>query len=347
MEPLESSTQTNAAAGLLVLGADGRIIDAPAFFRRALFLSQRDITPSIFHLFDPSNTPHLRLHRIFRHPYGATEYHLRVQGLFGNRHGFRYWPVADPEQTAGDDEAVFYLVDDSALLQTHDWDVRRLRRNVLEDVQDSMSSYFKNRLATLRLLAETIRDAPEIADSSAPRLVGAVDQLQSALNRVLTGIEDIENPTDYQDSPVRLSNLAGVINSWGTPEVAVHCSLIDVDSSAMIPASSIERILLPVVENALDASAEGTEVSVQISQIEEGFAHFEVVDDGEGMNKRIRHRAEDPFFTTRTGQLGLGLAHARQALRDAGGDWSIESHPSRGTRVVLLLPTTTAEEFFS
>ena len=177
MDPIEFSADTNVPGGLLVLAGDGRIIDAPVFFRRALFLSQRDITESIFHLFDPSETPHLKLHRIFRHPYGGTEYHLRVQGLFGNRHGFRYWPVDVDEEKIAPGEAAYYLVDDSALLQNHDWDVRRLRRNILDDVQDSMSSYFKNRLATLRLLTETIRDAPEIAESSAPRLVGAVEEL--------------------------------------------------------------------------------------------------------------------------------------------------------------------------
>lgn len=334
-----------APAGLLVLAGDGTILRAPLFFRRALYLEQRDITPSIFHLFDPTEPPHLELHRIYRHAYGATEFHLRVQGFFSTRHGFRYWPAplpADVPETA----SAFFLVDDSALLQTHDWDYRRLRREMLNDVQDSLSSYFKNRLATLQLLAETLRDAPEIAAESAPRMVGAVDELKTAFNRVITGIDDIESPTDYQDSPIRLLDLSGVIETWGTAGIPVECSFQDVPASTLIPASSIERILLPVVENALDASPAGTTVEVIISHVDEGFAHVEVIDRGEEMNERVQHRAKDPFFTTRTGQLGLGLAHAREALRDAGGEWKIDSDPDRGTTVTLLLPVTSAAQLF-
>ena len=335
----------DAPAGILVLAEDGTILRAPLFFRRILFLEQRDITPSIFHLFDPSDPPHLKLHRIFRHAYGATEYHLSVEGLFGTRHGFRYWPVQipDDEPRAG---SAFLIVDDSALLQSHDWNFRRLRREILDDLRSSVSSHFKNRLATLQLLAETVRDAPEIASESAPRMVRAVEELNAAINKVITGIADAESPTDYQDSPVRISDLSTVIETWGTPEVSVRCTLEDVTPSTLIPASSIERILLPVIENATDASPSGSSVEVTISEVDDNFAHFEVLDDGEGMSNRVKQRAEDPFFSTRTNQLGLGLAHARQALRDAGGEWNFTSRQHQGTRVTILLPVTTASQLF-
>lgn len=346
MNSTEYQTDYDAPSGLLILKPDGTIVDAPVFFRRALFLSQRDVADSIFHLFDPDAPPHLDLHRIFRHPYGATEFHLRVRGLSGNRHGFRYWPVDLPPQRAAEDTVAFFIVDDSALIQSHDWDLRRLRQGILEDVQDSLSSYFKNRVATLQLLTETLSEDPATATEIAPRIANAVQELKAALNQVMTGIEDVESPTDYQDSPVRLGDLSGVIETWGTPEVDVECSLEGVSSATMLPASSIERIVLPVVENALDASPTGTTVRVHIADLDEGFAHFEIHDEGEGMNNRIKKRAEDPFFTTRTGQLGLGLAHARQALRDAGGEWKIDSSARDGTRVTLLLPTTSASDFF-
>lgn len=344
-DTVSNSHDGDVPAGILVLAADGTIVESPLFFRRSLFLDQREHAASIFHLFDDADPPYLKLHRIFRHSYGATEYHLRVEGLFGTRHGFRYWPI---DATTDDDQqaSAFFIVDDSALLQKHDWKIRRLRREILDDVKSSLSSYFKNRLASLQLLAETLRDAPEIAAESAPRLVGAVEQLDAAVNQVITGIEDIESATDYQDSPVRITDLTTVIETWGTPEVSVRCSIDEVTPSTMIPASSVERILLPVVENALDASPSGSTVDIIISEMGEGFAHFEVVDEGEGMSERIKQRAEDPFFSTRTNQLGLGLAHARQALRDAGGEWKIESDEHDGTRVVLLLPITQTSQLF-
>lgn len=340
-----STSDVALPGGLLFLADDGTILRAPNFFRRTLFLDQRDTTPSIFELFDAQNPPYLELHRIFRHSYGATEFHLHVKGPFGTRHGFRYWPVAAPDdQRLG--TAAFFIVDDSALLQNHDWDFRRLRRAILSDTKDSLSSYFKNRLATVQLLAETLRDAPAIAAESAPRLVTAVGELSAALNKVITGIDEIESASQYQDSPIRLTDLDAVIGMWGDPNISIECVLEEVSPSTLIAASSIERILLPVLENAIDASPPNATVQISISEVDEGFAHFEIIDHGEGMTERVRQRARDPFFTTRTGQLGLGLAHAREALRDAGGEWKIESTARQGTQVTILLPITTAAQIF-
>lgn len=345
MSELESHLGHNLPGGLLVLAPNGAILEAPSFFRRALLLDERPV-PSIFHLFDEEDPPYLVLHRIFRHSDGSTEYHLRVQGLFRAHQGFRYWSVATPaefEESAG---GTFFLVDDSSLIRTQDWEIRRLRREILADAQDSLSSHFKNRLATVQLLAETIRDAPEIAKESAPRLLKAVEELTSALNRVMTGIADISTPTDYEDSPIRLSDLALVVPTWARRDQTVKCVMQNVTPTALIPASSIERILLPLVENALEASPAGSTIEVAISEMDEGFAHFDIIDEGEGMSEQVIARSADPFFTTRAGHLGLGLAHARQALREAGGEWHIESKPHLGTRITLLLPITTAEQLY-
>lgn len=345
MTEMDLQTELNTPGGVLVLGDDGSIIRAPHFFRRALFLDTRGDAPSIFHLCDPSDPPYLKLHRIFRHPYGATEYHLHVQGPFGSRYGFRYWPLRAPD-SEDQDYNVFFLVDDSAILQRHDWDYRRLRREILRDVKESLSSHFKTRLATLQLLAETLRDAPEIAAESAPRLVGAVKKLNAALNRVVTGIDDIESPKDYQDEPVRLTDLAGVVGAWGNSGVAVRCTVRNIDPSTLIPASSLERIVLPVVENAVDASPSDAVVEVIVEKVDDRFAHFRIIDEGEGMNERVKTRASDPFFSTRTSRLGLGLTHAREAVREAGGQWNIDSDAHKGTCVTLLLPVTSAAQYF-
>lgn len=336
---------THAPGGLLSIAGDGRILRSPAFFQRALFLDQRE-SPSIYHLFDPMEAPYLVLSRVFRHPYGGIEYHLRVEGLFGSRHGFRYWPLPQEEREKGDGPWEFFIVDDSALIQTHDWDYRRLRRDILSDMKESLSSHFKNRLSTVQLLAETLRDAPEIASESAPRLLQSVGDLHRSLNLVVTGIDDIRTPTDYEDAPVRLSDLGSVIATWGNRHVTIRCKLTDVSPATLIPASSIERVLFPIVDNAIDASSNGSIVEVIISEMDQSFAHFKVIDTGEGMSERVRLRAQDPFFTTRTGHLGLGLAHAREALRDAGGQWKIESAPREGTKVTVLLPITTAAQLF-
>ncbi|MFU8803801.1 MAG: ATP-binding protein [Bradymonadaceae bacterium] len=331
-----------APGGRLVLDEDGTILEIPHFLLEALDIEERHV-PSIYHLFDPLNPPYLSLSRVYRHTYGATEYHLRLEGRFGTPRSFRYWPVP----SADDDEgAAFFIVDESANVQDREWAVRRLRREILNDVQTSLLSNFKNRLTSVQVLAEMIGQAPSLAQETVGRLVDASRDLSTALNRVTSGIDDLSSPRDYQDLPIRLADLHSVITTWSSSEVVVHCHLEEVDSGTLIPASSVERILMPIVQNALEASNNEGIIQVEIREIKEGFAHVLVEDFGEGMTDRIRRRAEDPFFTTRGGHLGLGLAHAREALREAGGQWKIESKPHHGTRFTILLPVTTASHLF-
>lgn len=330
--------------GVLRLAADGTILDAPLFFADALNMHLREV-PSIYHLFDPENSPYLNLTRIYRHPHGTIEFHLTVRGSFGTPHAFRYWSIPTPNDH--ETTAAFFIVDDSAILQNHEWASRRHRREILNDVQTSLSMHFKNRLAAVQALSEMLQDSPDLASEVAPRLVDAVRDLNYAFNRITANSGNFSpSPSRDPDLPIRLSDLAAIMATWSMSRIAVIGRTHNVDKATLIASTSVERVILPVTQNALEASPPDSVVYVDITEVREGFAHIVIEDSGHGMNEHIRHRAEDPFFTTRPGYLGLGLSQAREALRTAGGQWKIESTPGVGTRITILLPVTTAAHLF-
>ncbi len=328
-------------AGYLLLGADGTILHAPLWLDELLAIDAQD-PPSIFELFSPRRIPHLRLHRVFRHPSGSVEYHLRVHGLTGRHQGLRYWPAMPPEGLVLDEgQSLYMLIDDSGLIQTHAWEIDHLRRAILRDVQDALSGQLKNRQTTIQLLVETLRDAPELVSESLPRLQRSVADFGDAINRIVDGLQGLSPAPAPDAAPFPLMDLPDIVESWGSADIDVRCSLKDVDPDDTLPPSSIERILRPVVNNAVDASRSSSTVEVILSVLDDDFAHFEVIDDGNGMDRRHKSRAPDPFFTTKVHRLGLGLAHAHRALHQLGGQWRFDSAADRGTRVTLLLPLAT------
>jgi signal transduction histidine kinase len=56
------------------------------------------------------------------------------------------------------------------------------------------------------------------------------------------------------------------------------------------------------------------------------------------MDEDAQARAFEPFFSTKTGGSGLGLANARRNIEVGGGSVTIESAPGRGTTVTVILP---------
>jgi signal transduction histidine kinase len=102
----------------------------------------------------------------------------------------------------------------------------------------------------------------------------------------------------------------------------------------------LTNLLLNSIAHAFPDGKEGTvDVKAQAS----GIDHIEIVfsDDGCGMSLDVRHRAFDPFFTTRRDQGGTGLGlHIVYSIvtNCLGGRLNLDSEPGRGTKMQLILP---------
>jgi signal transduction histidine kinase len=98
------------------------------------------------------------------------------------------------------------------------------------------------------------------------------------------------------------------------------------------------------------AFPDGKEGSVSIKVQASGKDHVEILfsDDGAGMGLDVRHRAFDPFFTTRRDQggTGLGLHIVFTIVTNClGGRLNLDSELGEGTRIQLVLPRVAPPAF--
>lgn len=119
--------------------------------------------------------------------------------------------------------------------------------------------------------------------------------------------------------------------------------------SVFVDRVQIEEALRVVVVNALEAVAAGGRVvlkGTRRSADDGGWGEITVADDGRGMTFDAAKRAFDPFFSGREAGrgAGLGLPKAWRLVALSGGSVLLESRPSQGTRVTILLPETSPAE---
>jgi signal transduction histidine kinase len=74
-----------------------------------------------------------------------------------------------------------------------------------------------------------------------------------------------------------------------------------------------------------------------------GRVEIEVADDGPGIPGEVKPRLFDPFFSTKEGGTGLGLALTHQIVKDHGGDIRVASGPEGGAAFVVSLPSVPGE----
>jgi signal transduction histidine kinase len=111
---------------------------------------------------------------------------------------------------------------------------------------------------------------------------------------------------------------------------------------AATPALSAEpdelrAALLNLLVNARQAMPTGGRLTVRVAPRPAGV-QIEVEDTGVGMDDVTRRQLFRPFFTTRHGGTGLGLALVKRVVDDHRGAIEVESRPGRGSRFTLTLP---------
>lgn len=116
---------------------------------------------------------------------------------------------------------------------------------------------------------------------------------------------------------------------------------VDLAAGARIPgdASHLRIMFDHLLANARESlPAEGGVITVRTAVDPAGWPVLEIRDDGRGMPAEVQGRAVEPFFSTKPGRPGLGLALARGVWRRHQGAFAIETGPGRGTTIRLTCP---------
>jgi signal transduction histidine kinase len=101
--------------------------------------------------------------------------------------------------------------------------------------------------------------------------------------------------------------------------------------------------LLSLLENAVQACAPGARICLSAA-VRDAELVFCVSDTGAGIAPEAQARLFEPFFTTRSGGNGLGLAIVRAVAEAHGGTVVARSQPGAGSEFVLHLPLAPAPE---
>ena len=108
--------------------------------------------------------------------------------------------------------------------------------------------------------------------------------------------------------------------------------------------AQLRQVLVNLFKNAVEASegdgraADRVEVKLRVETAPEGGTWIQVSDRGRGMDEETMRQALLPFYSTKPGGSGLGLALCREILEAHGGKIALQSRPGEGTVVTCWLP---------
>ena len=105
------------------------------------------------------------------------------------------------------------------------------------------------------------------------------------------------------------------------------------------------QILNSLFANALEAMPQGGTLTIDIEQPHAGHVRMILIDTGKGMTKQQQQKVFKPFFTTKQGGLGVGLALVKRIMERFEGSVELTSQELEGTRVCLNFRVATGGEY--
>jgi signal transduction histidine kinase/CheY-like chemotaxis protein len=262
-----------------------------------------------------------------------------------------------------------YAVDNARLLQEAQQSATQLQ-NVVDDLRatqaqlvrgetlsaigklaSGMAHHLNNLFAVILGRLETLQ--AKVPDPEARRYLEIVQRAAQDGAEVVRRVQRFSRVQPVSRTmPVDLNQLAQEVLDLTRPrwhnEALLRQIRIDtgLDLGAIQPVAGelapLREVLMNLVLNAIDAMPDGGRLGVRTWADGQGV-HCDVSDSGAGMSEEVRHRALDPFFTTKGPKsTGLGLSVTYGIIQRHNGKLEIDSAPGRGTTVHITLPAAGA-----
>jgi PAS domain S-box-containing protein len=219
--------------------------------------------------------------------------------------------------------------------------LREEERQAWKRIIRVLSHEINNSLAPIKSIAGSLQSLTSRGsleadlDEDLERGLKVISSRAESLGRFMASYARLARLPEPELGPVEVGSLVRRIVAIET-RLAVGVGA-GPDVTVQADADQLEQLLINVVRNAVDAALEtGGAVDLSWSLVGNQLQML-VADQGPGLPENTGNLFV-PFYTTKPGGSGIGLALSRQIAESHGGTLTLENSPSGGATARLLIP---------
>ncbi len=204
----------------------------------------------------------------------------------------------------------------------------------------------KNPLTPMKLQAQHIshawRDGADGFDEILHESLEVIIEQIERLRRIATEFSWFAGRPDRVPVEVRVDGIVkNCLSDYGHLEsrgIQVRTSLPQDLPPVRMAEEELRRVIVNLVENALQAMGESGVLSISLRSDPEGGQELSINDTGTGISDDAKDRLFEPYFSTKSQGTGLGLPIVQSILERYGADITVTAAEGRGTTALVRFP---------
>jgi two-component system, NtrC family, sensor histidine kinase HydH len=218
---------------------------------------------------------------------------------------------------------------------------RSERLAALGQLSAGLAHELRNPLGTMKASAEMLLKNVASENELAREMAGFISCEVDRTNSLITRFLDFARPLSVRLAPTDLNEIL----DRAVTDLERHQPPLDVviyknysPDIATIPldAELMERVIYNLLLNAAQASPPKGRITLK-TRLHDNAVEIAVIDRGSGIDPKHLENIFNPFFTTKSNGVGLGLAIVSKIVDEHGGKIVVESEPGSGTVVRIHL----------
>lgn len=213
----------------------------------------------------------------------------------------------------------------------------------LGELSASVAHEIRNPLCGMLLSVEVLQTKMDADDSRSVLLQNLhreAEKMEKVVNNLLHFARHYEPRPSASDMEEVVKRTVESVRSHlkkHEVEVGIRCSALH--CRAEIDSDLVQQVFRNILLNAVDAVPRGSRVDVDLLLEGEGErVAVTFTDRGEGIPPESLDRIFDPFFTSKSNGVGLGLSVSKKIVEAHDGRIEVESELGEGTRFSVVFP---------
>jgi C4-dicarboxylate-specific signal transduction histidine kinase len=218
----------------------------------------------------------------------------------------------------------------------------KVSASIAHEMNQPLCAIVSNAQAAVRLLTKVPIDVREIG-GALNDIIDAANRASAVISRMRGFLQKRPPKRTRVDVNVVIHEVLTLLRAeMGRRRVRLAVSLAESLPPILADGVQLQQVLVNLLINGAEAmdhlTPELRELEVQSVMDAEEWIVVEVMDRGRGLDPATLPRLFSPFFTTKPGGLGMGLAICKSIVEAHGGRISAQPRAGRGTTMQFALP---------